>query len=242
MKHFVLLSFLSFFAIANTQAQDCCNGFEANFTYGAMATPNGIEFENLCTGNWDFIVWNFGDGSSSNNGEPDHVYNDPGIYQVCVVIESNDGCRSELCYEVSVETTPDPCNDFLADYLWSVNPSNSLGVQFENISPLPSDFYVWNFGDGNTSTEMEPYHEYASGGMYQVCLVLETNDGCRSEYCIEVCVDDPEPEPPTALNCCEGFEAWFSYSPSSVENGIEFENLSAGNWDFIVWHFGDGSS
>ena len=81
------------------------------FTYYPTQTENRIEFENLSTGDWNFIVWNFGDGTSSNQEHPDHIYGTAGIYQVCVVIESNAGCRSELCYEVAVETTPDPCND-----------------------------------------------------------------------------------------------------------------------------------
>ncbi|MCF8276562.1 MAG: PKD domain-containing protein [Flavobacteriales bacterium] len=240
MKHFSSLFLLLFAGISMTSAQNCCNAFEANFSYNPMSVDNGIEFVNLSTGNWSSIVWNFGDGSTSDNESPSHVYNEPGIYQVCIVTENND-CRSELCYEVAVETA-DECNDFLADYLWSVNPSNSLGVQFENISSQSSDRYIWHFGDGSSSDNMEPYHEYAETGMYQVCLVLETNAGCRSEYCREVCVVAPDPEPPTAANCCDGFEAAFNYFPTQTENRIEIQNQSVGDWDAIVWSFGDGQT
>lgn len=239
MRTISLVFLLSFFMIPNSQAQNCCGGFEANFSYNPMATQNGIEFQNLSSGNWSTILWNFGDNATSNDANPHHVYNEPGIYQVCVVIENNDGCRSEFCYEVAVEHSDD-CNDFVADYIWSVNPSNSLGVQFDNISPLPSDFYIWHFGDGTTSNAQEPYHEYAEGGMYQVCLVLETTAGCRSEYCREVCVEAPSPEPPTAENCCDGFEAWFTFNAAQQGNGMIFHNQSAGEWDDIIWHFGDG--
>ncbi|MCF8459189.1 MAG: PKD domain-containing protein [Flavobacteriales bacterium] len=236
------LSLIFMFLFAGTfiaNAQDCCNGFEANFTYHSTQTPHRIEFQNLSSGNSTFIVWNFGDGTTSNGANPDHTYSEPGIYQVCVVIENND-CRSELCYEVAVETA-NPCNDFLADYLWSVNPSNSLGVQFDNISPSPSNHYIWHFGDGSSSDNQEPYHEYSEGGMYQVCLVLESGD-CRSEYCREVCVTAPAPEPPTAANCCDGFEANFNYFSTQTANRIEFQNQSEGDWDFIVWNYGDGTT
>lgn len=241
MRYLPLSIFAFLLAFTNVQAQDCCAGFEAAYTYYPTQTENRIEFEYTSSSSYDFIVWNFGDGSTSNQENPDHIYGAAGIYQVCVVIESNDGCRSELCYEVAVEHSDD-CNDFLADFLWSLNPSNSLGVQFDNIGPLPADDYIWHFGDGATSNDMEPYHEYEEGGMYQVCLVMETDGGCRSEYCREVCVEDPAPEPPTANDCCNGFEAWFSYNPMSVDNGIEFENLSAGDYDDVIWHFGDGHS
>lgn len=241
MRRLLLLPAFLLFSVSLIYAQGCCPGFEAAFTYYPTQTENRIEFEFTSNANYDFIVWNFGDGQTSNLENPDHIYGAAGIYQVCVVIESNAGCRSELCHEVAVETTDD-CNDFLADFLWGVNPSNSLGVQFENISLLEADYYIWNFGDGNSSSDAEPYHEFAEEGMYQVCLVLETNAGCRSEYCVEVCVEDPAPEPPTAENCCLGFEAWFSYYPTQTENRIEFENQSAGEWDYIVWDFGDGET
>lgn len=241
MKTFSSLFLITFLIVNSIHAQNCCNGFEANFTYQSAGSDNGIIFHNGSSGNWNFISWNFGDGATSNEANPDHMYNEHGIYQVCVVIENNDGCRSELCYEVAVETA-NICHDFVADFIWSVNPSNSLGVQFDNISPLPSDTYIWHFGDGSTSNDQEPYHEYGETGMYQVCLVLETTGGCRSEYCREVCVTAPDPEPPTAAHCCDGFEAAFNYFPTQTENRIEFQNLSTGDWDAIVWNYGDGTS
>lgn len=239
MKRLPLIFLLSICSAFVAKSQNCCAGFEAAFTYYPTQTENRIEFEFTSNANYDFIVWNFGDGSTSNQENPDHIYSAAGIYQVCVVIENNDGCRSELCYEVAVEHSDD-CNDFLADFLWSVNPSNSLGVQFDNIGPLPADDYIWHFGDGSTSHNAEPYHQYAQAGMYQVCFVMETDAGCRSEYCREVCVEAPAPEPPTASNCCDGFEANFSYYPTLTENRIEFEYTSNSEYDDIIWHFGDG--
>lgn len=240
MKRPISFLFLAIFGLVSAHAQSCCNNFEADFNYFPTQTQNRIEFQNVSTGNWTSIVWNYGDGTTSTGTSPDHIYSEPGIYQVCLVIENND-CRSELCYEVAVETANE-CNDFLADYLWSVNPSNSLGVQFDNTSLHSSDHYIWHFGDGSSSNSMEPYHEYAEGGMYQVCLVLESNNGCRSEYCREVCVVTPSPEPPTATNCCDGFEANFAYFSTQTENRIEFQNLCQGEWNSISWHFGDGTT
>ena len=215
-------------------AETCCDGFEAWFNYFPTQTENRIEFQNLSAGDWDFIGWNFGDGQTSTQEHPDHIYGAGGIYQVCVVIENNDGCRSELCYEVAVETTPDPCNDFLADFVWNEN-IDSLGIQFENICPITPDFHLWHFGDGTTSNDANPYHEYAEPGVYQVCLVIENNDDCRSEYCRSVCVED--------FNPCTNFEVEFSWSESQNSGlVIEFEGNYSGDIDFIVWNFGDGES
>jgi len=214
-------------------AANCCDGFEANFNYFPTQTDHRIEFQNLSIGDWDAIIWNYGDGTTSTLNSPDHIFPHSGIYQVCVVIENNDGCRSELCYEVAVETTPDPCNDFLADFAWNEN-IDSLGIQFENTCPITPNHYIWHFGDGSTSDNANPYHEYAHPGVYQVCLVIENGHDCRSEYCRSVCVED--------FNPCAEFETSFTWSPSANSGFlIEFDGIYSGQIDDIIWNFGDGS-
>jgi len=46
----------------------------------------------------------------------------------------------------------------------------------------------WDFGDGTTSTEMNPAHEYAEDGNYLVCVSITNAYGCSDEYCNEVAV------------------------------------------------------
>ncbi len=50
-------------------------------------------------------------------------------------------------------------------------------VTFDNQSN-GGNTYFWDFGDGNTSTDFEPTHAYASGGTYQVKLVVSDSTGC----------------------------------------------------------------
>lgn len=47
---------------------------------------------------------------------------------------------------------------------------------------------VWDFGDGNTSTELNPVHTYAEDGYYMVCVTSTNAFNCTSEYCKEVAV------------------------------------------------------
>lgn len=49
--------------------------------------------------------------------------------------------------------------------------------------------YAWDFGDGNTSTDVNPTHTYASSGTYTVCLTVTNADNCSSEYCSEVTIN-----------------------------------------------------
>lgn len=46
--------------------------------------------------------------------------------------------------------------------------------------------YLWDFGDGNTSTQQFPTHTYASPGWYTICLTIEDGNGCMSTYCDSV--------------------------------------------------------
>ncbi|MBL4585954.1 MAG: PKD domain-containing protein [Flavobacteriales bacterium] len=235
MKHLLLLSSLFLFTIFNSNAQiSCCDGFDASFNYYPTQTDNRIEFEFTSSAEYDFIGWNFGDDETSELENPDHIYSEPGIYQVCVVIEAGD-CRSELCYEVAVETTPDPCNDFLADFNWNIHPNHSMQVLFENTSPISADDYFWDFGDGAVSIDADPQYFYVQPGMYQVCLVIENNDGCRSEFCTNVCVEESEP--------CVDLGVEFSWE-ADADNGllVGFNGFYSGEINSILWYFGDGGT
>lgn len=61
------------------------------------------------------------------------------------------------------------CNRPLARFSYSGEPKAPAPVQFKNESEK-AERYEWNFGDGNTSTEAAPTHEYKSSGHYTVEL------------------------------------------------------------------------
>ncbi len=68
---------------------------------------------------------------------------------------------------------------FLAD----ISPEDSLTVEFTDysFSNLPITGYLWNFGDGNTSTTQNPQHTYAEAGEYEVSLTI-TTDSCTATH------------------------------------------------------------
>ncbi|MDX2287147.1 MAG: gliding motility-associated C-terminal domain-containing protein [Bacteroidia bacterium] len=99
----------------------------------------------------------------------------PGDYAV-LVTDSN---RCELLYNVTVEGAPLPVAAFTTDYA----PLDSfvipvIGVQLINLSQHASG-YIWDFGDGNTSTETDPLHVFADTGTYRIVLIaLDPNGLC----------------------------------------------------------------
>lgn len=129
-------------------------------------------------------------------------------------------CQTEL---------PDPPN---ASYTFEVrNKPGASDVVFTNTSTNATD-YVWDFGDGGTSSEASPTHTYNSGELYAVKLIAK-GEGGSSGVTQDVRVVTSLPAPianfTIANNNCE--------APCTVT----FTNTSA-NASTYAWDFADGSS
>ena len=79
-----------------------------------------------------------------------------------------------------------------ADFSWT---ADSLTVTFSNLS-LEADRFKWEFGDAQTSNEINPVHTYAAAGDYMVTLTVATTSGkLKSTQTVSV-TDAGEPPPP----------------------------------------------
>jgi PKD repeat protein len=67
----------------------------------------------------------------------------------------------------------------VADFTYLIS---DFTVTFTDLSANSPDTWSWNFGDGVTSTEQNPEHEYATAGDYEVCLTV-TNEGGSNTTC-----------------------------------------------------------
>ncbi|HET8963174.1 MAG TPA: PKD domain-containing protein, partial [Chitinophagales bacterium] len=139
------------------------------------------------------IFWNFGDGSTGSGMETVHTYSDDGTYEVCVTVVFPDSCIATACDVVVIGDGGLECIASL-DF-WGFD---GLGVHF--FGSVDPDFdvvtYTFEYGDGisevftGSSDGEDPWHEYAEGGFYEVCLSIETESGCTDETCIGVFVSD----------------------------------------------------
>lgn len=135
-----------------------------------QATANGVAY-----------TWNFGDGSPvSNLPTPDHVYDVPGTYNVTLTAVAPGGCEASI-NTINVVVSAAPVVDFHSDPSFPVELSipNST-VAFTNDSENGST-YNWNFGDGITSSEINPAHTFTSLGEFMVTLTVANADGCVGE-------------------------------------------------------------
>ncbi|MFK7936668.1 MAG: PKD domain-containing protein [Saprospiraceae bacterium] len=151
--------------------------------------------------------WTFQDGTTSNEQNPTKTFDFSGIARIGLTITTSDGCSSTVSYDYWVGGWNNEC--------WTGfqitpqnNDSTNIVVEFTAANHGSGTLvsWLWDFGDGNTSTEASPTHTYAEGGEYLVRLDVTTDEGCTSRiqyfievgYCVcynyyePVCATDPD--------------------------------------------------
>ena len=130
--------------------------------------PFTVQFNNRSTHS-NRYWWDFGNGSVSNEPNPTHIFHDPGIYNVRLIAVGDGG--SDTVYH-RIAAIANPVADFeLASILVKI-PDEPL--RLINNSQL-GDFYLWDFGDGNTSSLFEPVYYYQQPGIYNISLTVIRN-------------------------------------------------------------------
>lgn len=190
-------------------------GVAANFA----ASPNfqNVQFFNYSSGA-NVYSWDFGDGNTSTTASPQHFYNTPGTYTVC--LESTGPCGTDtLCRQVTAA-----CQTPSANFGTTVS---NLFVSFSD-SSLNTNAWMWDFGDGNTAVGPNPAYVYQQGGTYQVCLIAMNNCGSDT-ICQMVSVG------------CNAPVAGFAYSNNDTIYQFISTSTISGSTTYL-WDFGDGNT
>jgi PKD repeat protein len=142
-----------------------CYGEEAQFT----------NLSGIVQGLVVSYFWDFGDfGGNSTMLNPAYLYTQPGTYQVSLESVSDMGCRDTVVYALTVLSAPST--------QFSAQLSGPFTVQFTPQLQDPTLSYQWDFGDGSSSTQMQPGKTYSQPGGYTVCLRVSSAD-CSNETC-----------------------------------------------------------
>ncbi len=134
-------------------------------------TPLIVQFRNSSS-NGESFLWDFGDKSFSSEKNPSHSYVMPGNYIVKLTVTNIAGTSS---YNRLITVYESPTAVFKVYPTEVIN--NSQVVVFTDFS-INSVSWLWNFGDGTTSTEENPWHKYATEGTYSISLNVTSKDGC----------------------------------------------------------------
>lgn len=158
----------------------------------AVSNPLTMTFEGMSFGVVTSWSWDFGDNSTSTDGPVvTHTYNAPGLYNVTLSIVTLDGCESSISMQIYAGDYPWIEQDCQALFI-PMPDSTGNGFFFLDLSYSPNAIqsWEWSFGDGTSSTEQNPYHEYSQPGVYPVTLTIQA-DSCASVITFEVDTDNP---------------------------------------------------
>lgn len=174
-------------------------------------------FSDLSGGANTTRLWDFGDGNGATNSNPTHTYAQAGTYSVCLYLA--DQCTSDsLCETIQVVCPPvSPGFTFV---------TNQLDVTFTDTTIGTIGAWLWDFGDGNTSTVQNATHRYATPGSYPVCLVVD--DGCTTDTICD-----------TVVITCPSLNAIFSHQIQALSVAL-FDNSVGANYS-LTWDLGDGN-
>lgn len=147
----------------------------------AGCVPYNAVFQNTSAGGLNFI-WDFGDGTTSTADNPTHLYPVVGVYTVKLYAFDSTSCNKIDSATSTITVTDIP----VASFTFGPNPpQENTFTQFTNQS-FGATNYLWRFGDGDTSIEVNPSHLFNATGTYNVCLTAINAAGCSDDTCIDV--------------------------------------------------------
>lgn len=208
------------FPVAAFGVQDTTIGCEVPFE---------VDFVDLSTGALDYL-WNFGDGTTSQNVNPSHTYQTVDSFFVNLTVTGVGGCQTSTLINNYIQIRPIQ-SGFLAEPKGGCVP---LPVQFFDTtnSYYPLTDWYWDLGDGTTSTQPYPTHTYVDTGLYDVSLITENSRGCRDtvSYSNFIGVGDV----PTA-------DFTIDTNQACALTPVQLINQSSGAGQFF-WFFSDGDT
>jgi len=199
-----------------------------------IACPgNTVNFSNLSTGTIASYNWSFGDGATSSTANPTHAYASPGQYSISLTVEGPGGSDTETKTNyVTIQAVP--TSEFAASPTDGAVP---LYVNFTNQSTGGTS-WLWNFGDGATSTIQHPSHNYTIAGDYTVSLTVSSYCGSDLETKTSyITVQPATSEPPPEV-------AWLSVGHGYTLMGSSelWVNETTGSEyvDYVVFEYSSG--
>ena len=172
-------------------------------------------------------TWDFGDGSTSNLVNPTHAYVSQGSYSVRLIVQNLNGCVDTLVRPNAIAS-----GNYTANFSVPATACVSKMVHFVN-SSIPVNQITsskWSFGDGSTSTSLNPSHIYALSGSYKVKLITYFG----------ACADSTE----KTINVSPQPIAKFTASPTGACKApltVKFNNMTVGG-TVVKWNLGNGTN
>ena len=229
------LAVLYFFALLSNNAA-VAQSPVANFSASPLAgcSPLVVIFQDLSTGGAITWNWNFGNGNTSTLQHPTATYFTTGTYTVTLTVTNSAGSNT-ITRTNYITVYENPIVSFNANKTSGCFP---LNVQFTDLSTGGNGntnvSWLWDFGNGTTSTLQNPQNTYTTAGNFTVTLKVVNDKGCMKTI-----------TRPNYINVTPGVKADFTHTQSTTCTApatISFTNTSTGPPTLsYLWDFGDGT-
>ncbi|MFC2098360.1 PKD domain-containing protein [Bacteroidota bacterium] len=216
--------------LIGSAGEDC----RAGFSYVSDPTTKKVKFGDRSKGKIVDYIWDFGDGDISLEQNPVHQYAVGGYYLVCQTVVNEFGIPNTFCDFVQMATSD--AERCFAEFFFTVDSATKT-VDFVQESHGTPDKFLWNFGDGTTSTAENPQHTYTSSGYFVVELsISNSTTKCTSNNFDLINVAEGN----------KGLRAAFAYLMDSSNlkadtYPVDFVGVSLGDAGKLKWDFGDGT-
>ena len=143
-----------------------------------LCSGDSVTFQDATTGTQPFTYyWDFGDGSTSSQPNPGHVFADTGYFHVELTITDADGCDSTITKTDYIHVQGIPISLISSNKTVTDCYPEQIDFRDSSISNYINQ-WQWDFGDGSISVLQDPVHNYTQPGTYDVSLIVTSPDGC----------------------------------------------------------------
>ena len=196
--------------------------------------PLTVQFTDQSTGSPTSWFWSFGDASTSTLQNPTHTYLAAGVYTVSLTVSNAGGSSIITKPNYVTVTNPPPAPPVAAFIGFPLTGNAPLVVQFTDQSSGSPTIWLYNFGDGTTSTLQNPTHTYQTAGVYTVSLAVWNAGGVNNLT---------KPNYITVTNTLPPVSAFIASPLSGTAPLIvQFTDQSTGSPIAWLWAFDDGSN
>jgi len=184
-------------------------------------------------------LWDFMDGFTSQDPNPNHIFENAGVYEVTLTVTDEGGLSNTTTVTITVTAPANLAPEAIA----TATPDNGdapLEVSFigsTSTDDVGVTEYSWDFGDGTTANIADPVHIYDDPGVYFAVLTVQDAEGLTDAITLTITVNAPNQAP----------NAVATATPEMGSAPLEVTFIGSGSTDDVAvtsysWDFGDGNT
>ena len=205
----------------------------------SATTPFTLAFTDQSTGSPTSWLWSFGDGTTSSDRNPAHTYTTMGDFTASLLVTNAAGSNTATVTHAVQVGEPTIANFSYTTPTRNTADTSPFSVTFTDTSSNSPTSWLWNFGDGTTSTQQNPTHSYSTWGRYTVSLtatnVLSNTALDVGNTSVKTMVDL------VSVGLAPASSFTLSSGVGTLPITIVATDTSANNPTSWQWDFGDGT-